>query len=290
MEKQIIDEENSDDYDEAFYLEAIRIEEEEKKRRELEEIAARSTTTTTTSTTTNQTSNTLSNNSFRATTTVTPPTPSLPPTTAMTTTTTTTTAIVKAENRNKGGGVQRVRNIYVSRDEPYSLSRPPNSLPYSSSLEPFQPSFTLSTEQIAAIDEALRQDIPSELISHRPGPGGTQLAYVESIRIMDILNEIFGWNGWSVSILNTTIDTQEKIGNNWNIGVSCTSKLTIIGACFKEDIGFGIGTGAKKAEAFEKARKEAATDALKRVARLLGRRTGGTVYDPRIVKKPFNRK
>ena len=88
-------------------------------------------------------------------------------------------------------------------------------------------------------------------------------------------NEIFGFNGWSHSVVNQTIgnsqtqfifhrsctlnlsaDFIDQIDDKFFVGVSATVRVELKDGAFHEDIGYGVCEGMKsKAISLEKARK-----------------------------------
>ncbi|KAG1311464.1 hypothetical protein G6F64_003787 [Rhizopus arrhizus] len=102
------------------------------------------------------------------------------------------------------------------------------------------------------ITTQLQKPLGPEFLTQRPGPTG-RLTYIEGKTAINLANEIFGFNGWSSNIKDTTIDF---------------------------DIGYGSSENTKsKAIAFEKARKQAVTDATKRALRNFGNALGNCIYD-----------
>lgn len=76
-------------------------------------------------------------------------------------------------------------------------------------MAPILPSdISLRTAQhIATLQAKLDKKLGPEFISQRPGPGGVQkLTYVEGWKVINLANEVFGFNGWSSSISNLTVD------------------------------------------------------------------------------------
>ena len=64
-----------------------------------------------------------------------------------------------------------------------------------------------TARQIAALQAKLNQKLGPEYISQRPGPGGgPKLTYAEGWKIINLANEVFGFNGWSSSITSLTVD------------------------------------------------------------------------------------
>ena len=96
--------------------------------------------------------------------------------------------------------------------------------------------------------------------------------YLGAEKIIQIANEVFGFNGWSTSIRDTTIDYVdiEKDGRV-SMGLSVIMRVTLKDGTYHEDVGYGmISNCTGKGAAFEKSKKEAATDAMKRALRNFG--------------------
>lgn len=52
--------------------------------------------------------------------------------------------------------------------------------------------------KIATLQAKLNQKLGPEFLSQRPGPGGgPKLTYAEGWKIINLANEVFGFNGWS---------------------------------------------------------------------------------------------
>ncbi|PWN44038.1 Rad52/22 double-strand break repair protein, partial [Ceraceosorus guamensis] len=137
--------------------------------------------------------------------------------------------------------------------------------------------------QISALQTALNRRLGPEYIQTRAGygTGGKKLSYLEGWKAIDLANEVFGFNGWSTSIVRMDtdfcdVDNDGKV----RIGMSCIIRITLRDGTFHEDVGYGAMEGSKhKGQAFEKARKEATTDAFKRALRSFGRMVGNCLYD-----------
>jgi DNA repair and recombination protein RAD52 len=107
-------------------------------------------------------------------------------------------------------------------------------------------------------------------------------------KAINLANQVFGFNGWSSSIQNVQIDFVDENPQNGKItlGLSTIVRVTIRDGTFHEDIGYGHIENCKgKAAAFEKAKKEAATDALKRALRNFGNVLGNCLYDKDYLQK-----
>jgi Rad52/22 family double-strand break repair protein len=64
-----------------------------------------------------------------------------------------------------------------------------------------------STTKIATLQAKLNRQLGPEFISQRPGPGGgPKLTYAEGWQIINLANEVFGFDGWSSSVVNLTVD------------------------------------------------------------------------------------
>lgn len=55
------------------------------------------------------------------------------------------------------------------------------------------------------ITTQLQKPLGPEFLTQRPGPAG-RLTYIEGKTAINLANEIFGFNGWSSNIKDTTID------------------------------------------------------------------------------------
>jgi len=110
--------------------------------------------------------------------------------------------------------------------------------------------------KIATLQAKLNKKLGPEYISQRPGPGGgPKLTYVEGWKIINLANEVFGFNGWSSSIVNMTTDYMDcnEEGKRYNVGVSCIVRVTLSCGTYHEDVGYGAAENVKsKAQAIDK--------------------------------------
>ncbi|KAK6176083.1 hypothetical protein SNE40_014438 [Patella caerulea] len=142
-----------------------------------------------------------------------------------------------------------------------------------------------STEEHEAIQDCLRQRLGPKFISQRIGAGGLKLAYIEGWKLINIANETFGFNGWSHSVTNQTVDFVDHINGRYYVGVSAMVRVQLKDGVYHEDIGYGVSEGLKsKALSIEKARKEAATDGLKRSLKNFGNAMGNCLGDKEYLK------
>ncbi|KAF5368812.1 hypothetical protein D9758_003019 [Tetrapyrgos nigripes] len=140
-----------------------------------------------------------------------------------------------------------------------------------------------SATQIAALQAKLNQQLGPEYISTRPGPGGgPKLVYAEGWKIINLANEVFGFNGWSSNLVNMTTDFCDfnEETRRYNVGVTAIVRVTLRDGVFHEDVGYGMLENSKsKGQALDKCKKEAVTDGLKRALRSFGNLLGNCLYD-----------
>lgn len=141
-------------------------------------------------------------------------------------------------------------------------------------------------EERKRIQTVLDTSIDHESIQFRPSAQG-HVAYVEGWKALSLANEVFGFSGWSSEILSLTPDFQEvTVDGRISIGISCMVRVSLKDGTFHDDIGWGSAENQKsKAAAWEKARKEAVTDAMKRALRMFGNRLGNCAYDKSYLKQ-----
>ncbi|KAF2636061.1 alpha/beta-hydrolase [Massarina eburnea CBS 473.64] len=144
-----------------------------------------------------------------------------------------------------------------------------------------------SAQEIATLQNRLNKQLGPEYISQRPGNGGGKVAYLEGNKAIALANEVFGFNGWSSSLGQVQIDyVDESQNGKVSLGLSMVVRITLKGGSYHEDIGYGsIENGKGKAASFEKAKKEAATDGLKRALRTFGNVLGNCLYDKEYLRK-----
>ncbi|KAF2100716.1 RAD52 DNA repair protein, partial [Rhizodiscina lignyota] len=145
-----------------------------------------------------------------------------------------------------------------------------------------------TAQEIATLQSRLDKQLGPEYISTRPGAGGSKVHYLAAEKVINLANEVFGFNGWSSSIQNVQIDFVDESQSTGKIslGLSTIVRVTLKDGAFHEDIGYGQIENCKgKAAAFEKAKKEAATDALKRALRNFGNVLGNCLYDKDYLQK-----
>ncbi|XP_048865735.1 DNA repair protein RAD52 homolog isoform X2 [Brienomyrus brachyistius] len=140
--------------------------------------------------------------------------------------------------------------------------------------------YQYSAEEYQAVQNALRQTLGPEYISTRMAGGGQKVCYIEGHRVISLANEMFGYNGWSHSISQQTVDFVDLINGKFYVGVSAFVKVQLKDGSYHEDVGYGVSEGLKsKAMSLEKARKEAVTDGLKRALKCFGNALGNCILN-----------
>ena len=113
-----------------------------------------------------------------------------------------------------------------------------------------------TAKKIASLQAKLNQKLGPEFISQRPGPGGgPKLTYAEGWKVINLANEVFGFNGWSSSIVSLNTDFIDFIeaSGKYNVGVTAIVRVTLRDGTFHEDIGYGLlDNGRQKGAALDK--------------------------------------
>ncbi|XP_070227825.1 DNA repair protein RAD52 homolog isoform X2 [Bos mutus] len=156
--------------------------------------------------------------------------------------------------------------------------------------------YQYTVEEHQAIQKALRQRLGPEYISSRVAGGGQKVCYIEGHRVINLANEMFGYNGWAHSITQQNVGERALLAlpppagraadfvdlNNgkFYVGVCAFVRVQLKDGSYHEDVGYGVSEGLKsKALSLEKARKEAVTDGLKRALRSFGNALGNCILD-----------
>lgn len=145
-----------------------------------------------------------------------------------------------------------------------------------------------TAQEIATLQSRLEKQLGPEYLSSRSGPSGQKVHYIAAEKCITLANEIFGFNGWSSAIQNIQIDFVDENAQTQRVslGLSVIVRVTLRDGTFHEDIGYGHIENCKgKAAAFEKAKKEGTTDALKRALRNFGNVLGNCIYDKAYLQK-----
>ena len=129
------------------------------------------------------------------------------------------------------------------------------------SCTPNDSAFKLSADtemKLAALQAKLNQRLGPEYISTRPGGNGMKLTYTEGWKVINLANEVFGFNGWSTAVVNVTCDfaDYDPKTQRHSIGIAAIVRVTLRDGVYHEDIGYGMMENSKsKAAAFDKVRR-----------------------------------
>lgn len=139
----------------------------------------------------------------------------------------------------------------------------------------------------------LEKPLNKELVKNRQ-QGSTTLHYLEGSNVIQLANEIFGYDAWNYEIIELAsvcereISKEDKYNNGavktgWEVGYRCIVKVEVVFEgdliTLRTDVGFGQGIDYNSlAAAHESAGKEAVTDALKRALRTFGDQFGNCLY------------
>ncbi|CAN6634384.1 DNA repair and recombination protein Rad52p [Trichomonascus vanleenenianus] len=149
----------------------------------------------------------------------------------------------------------------------------------------------MALEQFASertrIQENLKRGLGPEYVSSRPVGGGGNAPYLEGSKAFNLANEIFGFDGWSSTVKQfevdfCDVDSRKRV----DLGVYVIVQVVLKDGTWREDVGYGHAENARnKAAAFEKARKEAVTDGIKRALRQFGNALGNCLYDNKFTRQ-----
>jgi hypothetical protein len=127
-----------------------------------------------------------------------------------------------------------------------------------------------SSDQLAL----LTQKTPAAFVKKRPGPGGQPLNYVEIGYVVNLLNQVFGWD-WDFRIISEQIG-RKQVWVRGELVVRSGGSQIIKSQFGGADIRFNPKTGQSLSIADDL--KAAASDCLKKCASLTG--AMGDIYWP----------
>lgn len=144
-----------------------------------------------------------------------------------------------------------------------------------------------TAQEIATLQARLDKQLGPEYIATRSNGSAGKVSYLESHKVIGLANEVFGFNGWSSTVKDISIDfVDERPDGRYNIGLTVVVRITLRDGAFHEDVGYGSIENCKgKAAAFEKCKKEGTTDAMKRALRTFGNVLGNCLYDKTFLKE-----
>ncbi|CAG8949179.1 hypothetical protein HYFRA_00004802 [Hymenoscyphus fraxineus] len=145
-----------------------------------------------------------------------------------------------------------------------------------------------TAQEIITLQTRLDKQLGPEYISSRAGPGGQKIHYLAGEKCIQLANEVLGFNGWSSQIRDLQVDYVDENPQTGKVslGLSVVVRVTLRDGTYHEDLGYGHIENAKgKAAAFEKSKKEATTDGLKRALRMFGNVLGNCIKDKDYLQK-----
>ena len=84
-----------------------------------------------------------------------------------------------------------------------------------------------------------------------------RLTYTEGWKVINLANEVFGFNGWSTAVVNVTCDFADYDPNTQrhSVGIAAVVRVTLRDGVYHEDTGYGMMENSKsKGAAFDKVR------------------------------------
>lgn len=130
--------------------------------------------------------------------------------------------------------------------------------------------------------KALAAPLDPKHVKKPSGNFGPKGDYLEGWHVINEMNRVFGFDGWSYTVdlsRDALSEGKDSKGNDqWQAAYTCICTLTV-GSVVRQDVGFGSGFAKQVGDAIEGATKEAVTDALKRCARTFGNVFGLALYD-----------
>ena len=85
---------------------------------------------------------------------------------------------------------------------------------------------SLQPEEVDRIGALLREDLAASELSTRKGAGGKKFTYMESWRVLDKANEVFGFNGWSSQILRMNVEKRRE-NHKYHVKVNAIVRITL---------------------------------------------------------------
>lgn len=136
----------------------------------------------------------------------------------------------------------------------------------------------LSDAQRKQAKAALSRCLGSDHISTRQGPRNTRIPYLDVSTTIRLANEAFRYDGWSSNIISITQDFIQEERGIWSCCYTALVRITLPNGCYHEGIGVGNAENTRlQADAIEKAKKSAVSDAMKRALRCFGEGLGNNI-------------
>lgn len=68
--------------------------------------------------------------------------------------------------------------------------------------------------EIATLQARLDKQLGPEYISHRSNGASGKVSYLEAFKVINLANEVFGFNGWSSEVRNVSVDFLDEKGDH----------------------------------------------------------------------------
>ena len=129
--------------------------------------------------------------------------------------------------------------------------------------------------------EQLLKGVNPNRIAKRQGGGGKSLSYLEAWEVKAHLIRIFGFGGWSWTVIKADLAFEEQNEKgNWNVGYKVIGRLYVCDLdCDYTEAAVGSASLSQRGEAHDMAIKTGESDALKRAAINLGDQFGLSLYN-----------
>jgi len=143
-------------------------------------------------------------------------------------------------------------------------------------LPPFGRRQFLNREEIIKM---LQERVDEYKCSVRAGPGGMALKYMETFKLIEIADAVFGFDGWSTRIINLNVDFVDEDKGKYKVGVTVVIRIELKDGTYHEDVGIAGACNSDKCKALEVAKKAAVSSGVKRALRYFGNFLGNCLYD-----------
>lgn len=151
-----------------------------------------------------------------------------------------------------------------------------------------QRSYTAYTPDETAIIQRNLQVRPAlDLVASKPGNGGMgKVMYLEIHQVIQNMNQVFMFNGWSSHVTSATCtQCEQNSKGQWNITFISSCTVVLKDGTVHSDIGTGTNIQSSFKDCLDTAIKAAASDSRKRACRIIGEYVGNSCYDKEYNKK-----
>ncbi len=181
--------------------------------------------------------------------------------------------------REEGGHIITTRGVGVSVQQNQTITTNIDIMLFSVGME--GPSSVWGAKHVAYLESRLQEKLGPEYQSVINGVKQTRtVVSLPGWEAINVANQVFGFDGWSSEIKDFKVDSFENNPNGrFKMRSSAIIRITLKDGTFHEDIGYGQAEMDCKALAYEKCKKEATTDGLKRTLRMFGSILGDSLFE-----------